>query len=98
MKIKHSKFRNTGLIFELLVKQIAADTLDKQDSAAIDIFRACGSPCSIFPMGGADIWNADVFPGAADDTQHDQNGTHGHAVKHLLWRNGGLHDVSCVCW
>ena len=26
MKIKHSKFRNTGLIFELLVKQVAADT------------------------------------------------------------------------
>lgn len=39
MKIKHSKFRNTGLIFELLIKQIAADTLDKQDSAAIDILK-----------------------------------------------------------
>jgi len=39
MKIKHSKFRNTGLIFELLVKQIAADTLDKQDSPAIDILK-----------------------------------------------------------
>ena len=39
MKIKHSKFRNTGLIFELLVKQIAADTLNRKESPAIDILR-----------------------------------------------------------
>ena len=39
MKIKHSKFRNTGLIFELLVKQIAADTLNNKDSAAIPILK-----------------------------------------------------------
>jgi len=39
MKIKHSKFRNTGLIFELLVKQIAADTLDRKDSAAVGILK-----------------------------------------------------------
>lgn len=39
MKIKHSKLRNTGLIFELLVKQIAADTLSKQDSAAVAIIK-----------------------------------------------------------
>ena len=39
MKIKHSKFRNTGLIFELLVKQIAADTLSNKDSAAVSILK-----------------------------------------------------------
>ena len=39
MKIKHSKFRNTGLIFELLVKQVAADTLNNKDSAAINIIK-----------------------------------------------------------
>jgi len=39
MKIKHSKFRNTGLIFELLVKQIAADTLEGTDSAAVGILK-----------------------------------------------------------
>lgn len=39
MKIKHSKFRNTGLIFELLVKQIAADTLNGNDSAAVSILK-----------------------------------------------------------
>tara|TARA_R110000823_G_scaffold253602_2_gene376029 strand:- start:1051 stop:1905 length:855 start_codon:yes stop_codon:yes gene_type:complete len=39
MKIKHSKYRNTGLIFELLVKQIAADTLDNKDSAAVAIIK-----------------------------------------------------------
>ena len=39
MKIKHSKYRNTGLIFELLVKQIAADTLNNKDSAAVSILK-----------------------------------------------------------
>ena len=39
MKIKHSKYRNTGLIFELLVKQIAADTLNKKDSPAVSIIK-----------------------------------------------------------
>ena len=39
MKIKHSKFRNTGLIFELLVKQLAADTLSKKESPSINIIR-----------------------------------------------------------
>lgn len=39
MKIKHSKYRNTGLIFELLVKQIAADTLDNKESKAIAILK-----------------------------------------------------------
>jgi len=39
MKIKHSKFRNTGLIYELLVKQIAADTLSKHTSPALEILK-----------------------------------------------------------
>ena len=39
MRIKHSKYKNTGLIFELLVKQIAADTLDKKDSKAVSILK-----------------------------------------------------------
>lgn len=39
MRIKHSKYKNTGLIFELLVKQIAADTLNKKDSPAVQILK-----------------------------------------------------------
>ncbi len=39
MRIKHSKYKNTGLIFELLVKQIAADTLSKKESPAVTILR-----------------------------------------------------------
>jgi hypothetical protein len=39
MKIKHSKYKNTGLIFELLVKQIAADTLNKEESPAVGILK-----------------------------------------------------------
>ena len=39
MTLKHSKFRNTGIIFELLVRQIAADTLSNKESKAIDILK-----------------------------------------------------------
>jgi hypothetical protein len=39
MYIKHSKFKNTGILFEILVKQITADTLSGNDSAAIKILK-----------------------------------------------------------
>jgi len=39
MKIKHNKTKNTGLIYELLVKQIASDTLAGKDSQAINILK-----------------------------------------------------------
>jgi hypothetical protein len=32
MKIKHSKYKNPGILFELLVRQITADTLEGKDS------------------------------------------------------------------
>lgn len=39
MKIKHSKYKNTGILFELLVRQITADTLKGGDSPAIDLLK-----------------------------------------------------------
>ena len=39
MKIKHSKFRNTGILFELLVRQITADSLSGKDSKATHILK-----------------------------------------------------------
>jgi hypothetical protein len=39
MKIKHSKYKNTGILFELLVRQITADTLKGGDSPAIGILK-----------------------------------------------------------
>ena len=39
MKIKHSKFKNTGILFELLVRQIASDTVSNKDSAAIELVK-----------------------------------------------------------
>ena len=39
MKIKHSKYKNTGILFELLVRQITADTLKGGESPAIDILK-----------------------------------------------------------
>ena len=39
MKIKHSKFKNTGILFELLVRQIASDTVSGKDSAAVGLVK-----------------------------------------------------------
>jgi len=40
MKIKHNKLRNVGILFELLVRRVAADVLDgKSDSFAIKLMR-----------------------------------------------------------
>lgn len=39
MYIKHSKFKNTGILFEILVKRITADTLSNGDSPAINTLR-----------------------------------------------------------
>jgi predicted transcriptional regulator len=39
VKVKHSKYKNTGILFELLVRQIASDTVSGKDSAAIDIVK-----------------------------------------------------------
>ncbi len=39
MKIKHSKYKNTGLLFELLVRQITADTLSGNESPSLNILK-----------------------------------------------------------
>jgi len=39
MQIKHSKYKNTGILFESLVRQITTDTLDGKDSPAKDILK-----------------------------------------------------------
>tara|TARA_R110000772_G_scaffold1_6_gene18 strand:- start:1878 stop:2735 length:858 start_codon:yes stop_codon:yes gene_type:complete len=39
MNIKHSKYKNTGLLFELLVRQITADTLSGKNSKASSIMK-----------------------------------------------------------
>jgi len=38
-KLKHSKYKNTGILFELLVRQIATDTLNNIDSYATRIIK-----------------------------------------------------------
>lgn len=37
--LKHSKLKNTGVLFELLVRQVASDTLNNNDSKAIPIIK-----------------------------------------------------------
>ena len=39
MNIKHSKYKNTGILFELLVRQITADTLSGNDSKATGVLK-----------------------------------------------------------
>lgn len=39
MNIKHSKYKNTGILFELLVRQVTADTLNGSESAALGIIK-----------------------------------------------------------
>ena len=39
MSIKHSKYRNSGILFELLVRQITSDTLDGSNSPARKILK-----------------------------------------------------------
>lgn len=39
MNIKHSKYKNTGILFELLVRQVTADTLNDNTSAALSIIK-----------------------------------------------------------
>ena len=39
MRIKHSKFKNTGLLFELLVRTITSDTLNGKESQAVNILK-----------------------------------------------------------
>lgn len=37
--IKHSKYRNTGILFELLVRQTTSDLINNQDSKAVKILK-----------------------------------------------------------
>jgi hypothetical protein len=39
ISIKHNKFRNTGILFELLIRQITADTMSQKDSKAVNIIK-----------------------------------------------------------
>ena len=39
MNVKHSKYKNTGILFELLVRQITTDTLNGKDSKASNILK-----------------------------------------------------------
>jgi hypothetical protein len=38
-QIKHNKYRNTGILFELLVRKITSDTISNHDSKAINIIK-----------------------------------------------------------
>jgi hypothetical protein len=39
MRLKHNKFKNTGILFELLTRQITADVMSNKDSAAVGIVK-----------------------------------------------------------
>ena len=39
MKIKHSKYKNTGILFELLTRQITSDTISGGNNKALTILK-----------------------------------------------------------
>lgn len=39
MKLKHNKFKNTGILFELLTRQITADIMSNKESEAVNIVK-----------------------------------------------------------
>jgi len=39
MQLKHSKFKNTGILFELLVRRVTADTLEGKESKALGLLK-----------------------------------------------------------
>ena len=39
MNIKHSKYKNTGILFELLVRQVTSDTLNGEQSHSLNIIK-----------------------------------------------------------
>ena len=38
-KISHSKYKNTGILFELLVRAITVDTMRGDNSPAVDLLK-----------------------------------------------------------
>ena len=39
MKVKHSKYKNTGILFELLTRQITADTLSGKSNKSLNFLK-----------------------------------------------------------
>jgi len=39
MKIKHNKYKNTGILFELLLRQVTSDTISGKDSLALPLIK-----------------------------------------------------------
>ena len=38
-KLKHSKYKNTGILFEMLVRKLTSETLSSDKSITIDIIK-----------------------------------------------------------
>ena len=39
MKVKHSKYKNTGILFELLTRQLTSDTIAGNNTKALDFLK-----------------------------------------------------------
>jgi len=39
MKIKHSKYKNTGILFELLSRQLTSDTVEGNETYSLDLIQ-----------------------------------------------------------
>ena len=71
MKIKHSKYKNTGLLFELLVRQITADTLSGAESPSLAILKKAFTKTELgkeYKLYESLFKNKNVSEGKADIT------------------------------
>ena len=59
--IKHSKYKNTGILFELLVRQATSDLMSNKDSKAVKVFKKfftnteLGKEYNLYKIGRAHV-------------------------------------------
>ena len=56
-KIKHSKIKNTAILFELLTRQITADVLNDKEGEAVSMLKKYFSPKSLTILVGGVMHN-----------------------------------------
>ena len=50
-KIKHSKIKNTGLLFEILTRQVTADILNNKESKSVSLLKKYFNEEAVSPLG-----------------------------------------------
>ena len=63
-KVKHSKYKNTGLIFEFLLRQITSDILnDEKNNSAVRLIKKFFNERRLVFMNGLGEWHNNFIVG-----------------------------------